>query len=133
MNVNTNTLKDFRRSLKERHNELEREVGEILAEFVGEITGFQFDLFPQHAIEIQAQKYIFDYAIRIKHRGSEEWILMELKDWEDPSLLVHQAQKFGQECTLFEQKFPDCKVHRLLVIDDGVTSIPENLTQECLN
>lgn len=133
MNVNTNTLKDFRRSLKERHNELEREVGEILAEFVGEITRFQFDLFSQHAIEIQAQKYIFDYAIRIKHRGSEEWILMELKDWEDPSLLVPQAQKFGQECTLFEQKFPDCKVHRLLVIDDGVTSIPENLAQECLN
>jgi DGQHR domain-containing protein len=133
MNVNTNTLKDFRRSLKERHNELEREVGEILVKFVGEITRFQFDLFSQHTVELQGQKCVFDYAIRVKHRQSEEWILMELKDYEDSSLLAPQAQKFGQECTLFEQKFPDCKVRRLLLIDDDATSPPANLTQECLN
>ncbi len=93
------------------------------------MAGFEVitEVFSQHAIEIQTEKYIFDYAIRIKPRESEEWILMELKNWEDPSLLVPQAEKFGQECTLFEQKFPDYKVHRLLVIDDGATSIPANL------
>jgi DGQHR domain-containing protein len=133
MNVNTNTLKDFRRSLKERHNELEREVGEILAEFVGEITRFQFDLFSQHTVELPAQRCVFDYAIRIKHRETEEWILMELKDFEDSSLLVPHAQKFGQDCTLFKQKFPDCNVHRLLMIDDDASSPPANLTQECVN
>ena len=59
MNVNANNLKDFRRSLKERRNELEREVGEIPGQFVGEITRFEFDLFSQHTVELQAQKMYF--------------------------------------------------------------------------
>jgi DGQHR domain-containing protein len=134
MNVNISNLKDFRRKLKERNNELERKAGEILAKFVGEISRFEFEFFWQHTVELPGQKCCFDSAIRLRHRNAEEWILMELKDYEDPNLLVPQCHKFGETCTLFQQKFPDCKVHRLLIIEDAhAASSPVNLTQECLN
>ncbi|HEY5504789.1 MAG TPA: DGQHR domain-containing protein [Sedimentisphaerales bacterium] len=105
-----------------------------MAKFVGEINHFEFELFWQHTIELPGQKCCFDSAIRMKHRDAEEWILMELKDYEDPGLLVPHCQKFGEQCTLFQQKFPDCKVHRLLIIKDAdAASPPVNLAQECLN
>ena len=58
---------------------------------------------------------------------------MELKDYEDTSLLVPQAQKFGERCTLYGQKFPGCQVHRLMIIDDDTSTLPPNLAEECLN
>lgn len=131
MNVTEKNLKDFRKTLKERANDLERKVGEILSKFVGEINFFGFDLYSQHKVELQGSSTIFDYAIRIKHRNIEEWVLVELKDYSDVSMLVPQARKFAQECILFEQKYPECKIHRLLIIDDVSEPLPPALTQEC--
>ena len=49
MLVNEKALKDFRKRLKERQNELERSVGEILSQFVGEIRDFGFELYSQRS------------------------------------------------------------------------------------
>ena len=132
MNVTSSNLKDFRRKLKEAHNDLEREVGEVLARFVGEIKRLECELFWQHEVALQEEKRRFDAALRLRHRGAEEWILIELKDDEDPALLVPQCLKFGEQCALFQQKFPDLKVHRLLIIRDDADRLPANLAQECL-
>lgn len=80
MLVNEKNLKDFKKRLKERHNELERSMGEILAQFVGEIKDFSFELYSQHTIELDKAKTVFDYALRLKHRDAEDWVLIVRKE-----------------------------------------------------
>ena len=111
-------------------NELERSVGEILCQFVGEIKEFGFEMYSQHAIEFDQRKTIFDYALRLKHRGAEDWVLIELKEYEDPGLLVPHITRFGESCTAFESKYRDCKAYRMFVIDTEKEALPTNLSQE---
>lgn len=133
MNVTEKNLKEFRKCLKERHNDFEGKVGFILSQFVSGINGFGFTLYSQHHVEYQGNKAVFDYVISIKHRICTEWILIELKDYENADMLPNQARKFGENCLLFEQKNQDLKVHRLLIIDEVAEALPHNLTNICQN
>lgn len=130
MLVNEKALKDFKKRLKERQNELERSVGEILSQFVGEIRDFGLDLYAQHTIEFDQGKIIFDYALRLKHRDAEDWVFIELKEYEDPGLLVPHITKFGESCAAFESKYRDCGAYRMFVIDTDREALPMNLSQE---
>jgi len=133
MNVTEKNLKAFRKSLKERQNEFEGKVGSILSLFVSKMYHFEFNLFSQHKVELQDTNTIFDYAISIKHRTETEWILIELKDYQDPGILAPLAQKFGEDCSLFQQKYSDLKVHRLFIIDDVAEALPHSLINICSN
>ncbi len=130
MLVTEKNLKEFRKRLKERHNNLEREVGEILSYFVGEIKDFDFGLYAQHSIELDGRNTIFDYALKIRHRDAEDWVLIELKEYQDPSMLVPHISRFGEGCSLFQAKYPECRAYRLFVIDTEEEALPTNLSQE---
>jgi hypothetical protein len=130
MLVTEKNLKEFRKRLKERHNNLEREVGEVLSCFVGEIKDFGFDLYAQHSVELDGRNTVFDYALKIRHRDREDWVLIELKEYQDPGMLVPHISRFGEGCALFQAKYPECRAYRLFVIDTEEESLPVNLSQE---
>src|ERR1044071_6043760 len=130
MLVNEKALKDFKKRLKERQNELERTVGEILSQFVGQIRDFDFELYAQHAIECDHGRILFDYALRLKHRDADDWVFIELKQYEDPGLLVPHITRFGESCAAFQAKYKDCGTYRMFVIDTEREALPINLSQE---
>jgi DGQHR domain-containing protein len=130
MLVTPKNIKEFRKSLKERRNQLEATVGELLSLFVGEVQEFGLELYCQHAIEVEGRKSVFDYALRIRHRDAEDWVLLELKQYEDPGLLVPYLAKFGEDCNVFALKYPECGVHRMFIVDTAQDSLPANLSHE---
>ena len=130
MEVNEKNLKEFKKKLKSIDNEFEREVGSVLANFVGVIELFPFELYYHREISLENEKMRPDYFIRIRGKNKEDVLIIELKKYANISAVLPQLNKFYQQLEKLkrEPSYSGVTFHPLFVIDSE-----DDLTAELNN
>lgn len=126
MELNKNTIKEFKKKLKSISNDFEREVGEVLIKLIGEINLFPFSLYYHRTIELEGEKFVPDYFLDIKNMDEHDLIIIELKKYSDIHSVLPQIDKFYNQISKFKNDptYKDVKIYPLFVIEseDDITS-----------
>jgi len=132
--INSASLKDFKRRLRSIQNEFERNVGEVLVKLVGAVNLFPMEMHYHREIQFETEKMIPDYFIRIKSRNEEHVIIIELKEYENISNVIPQLDKFYTQLEKLkrDKTYSGIVFHPLFVISSE-DEISDELNKRSLN